>query len=115
MGKWAVFAGLLFMSLNVRAADIDVDRAPKNIFDACQVVEERSDGTQQYIFDNAFCRGYVYGLWSRSNACIGAQRLYDLVLIFNAFVRKNPVWRTRNPQDALEAALLEAFPCPAKP
>lgn len=117
MGKWVLLGALLSISPALASlSDVDVDRPAKNLFDACLSVETRGTETgEQYAFDNAFCRGYVLASWAHSNACIGSQRLYDLVLIFNAFVRKNPVWRTRGPVPAIEAALLDAFPCPAKP
>lgn len=120
--KWAVLGLLLFFSpAETKAAEIDVDAPFDNIFEACRHIRATySSENLQPAYDDGVCRGFIFGWMSLAhrasvNYCqANGVKLSDVALIFNAFVVKNPVWRTRQPIDALSAAMVDAFPCPTK-
>ena len=119
MGKWAALAGIVtaLCFADAGATELDINRPQSDVFRACKLVDRfMTSGVTEHqdVLDVGFCYGFISGLWSQSPACIGAQRTTDIVLVFNAFVEKNPVWRTRGPVPAFLAAMLDAFPCPKK-
>jgi len=113
--RWGIIA--VFMALPALAQDeppVDVDAALSNIPDVCRNLEDQRYNSRQELFEMGVCYGFVRGAWPSDGAgdtCIGAQKAYDLALIFNAFVRRYPVWRTRSPRSAFVAAMRDAFPC----
>jgi hypothetical protein len=100
------------------AASLDLDRPGKDLFLACQRLEEllSSGGDPQQVLDGGVCMDFIMGYGQAGGLkdlkCITPSRLTDFVMILNTFVRKNPVWRTREMGPALHAALADAFPCP---
>lgn len=119
MKKLAILAAFLVQPALAEEAP-HIDQAMHNIFDTCLVPEKLVSGpggNYQDIMAMGVCYGWVLG-WFEGNSkptyCAPAARIYDSILIFNAFVRKNPVWRTRYPGDALRASMEDAFPCPHK-
>jgi hypothetical protein len=120
--KWGLFA-LLLWTLPAHAASFDPDKAEGNIFDSCLKLEEKSFEPEDYqlVLEVGVCRGFVLG-WLQARATgphrycpPAAARLYDYIQIFNAFVKKNAVWRTRAPGNALEASLADTYPCAPNP
>jgi len=72
---------------------------------------------EQSVLSAGFCLGFVIAAWSAMPSgtnCSGPQKPHDIVAIYNAFLRDKPVWRTRRQLEAVQAAITEAFPCPAK-
>jgi hypothetical protein len=100
------------------AAPLDPDKPGKDPFLACQELERLLDvgGDPQQVLAGGFCMGFIMGYGQAGGlkdlTCITPSRLTDFVLVLNAFVRKNPVWQTREMGPALHAALADAFPCP---
>ena len=105
--------------MDCRAETLDIDRATTNLFDACAAVETATRGTDaQSILEAGVCHGYVIGFLQGNSdpnlfPCISSQgfRTYDLIMIFNAFIKTNPVWRARGPKYAFIAAMKNAFAC----
>jgi len=102
------------------AVDIDPDKTLNAIPEACREVERMTtvglSGGQE-VFEAGFCYGLVMAAWMSMPdelTCTGPQRTYDLILIYNAFLRDKPVWRTRSQVAAVQAAISDAFPCPKK-
>lgn len=116
--KWGLLALVLWV-FPAHAASFDPDKAEGNIFDSCLRIEEKNFQPEDYqlVLEVGVCRGFVLG-WLQARATghhrycpPPAGRLYDYIQIFNTYVKKNPVWRTRAPGNALEAALADVYPC----
>lgn len=123
MNKWAAL--FLLLSTSSVAAENEVNGdAVGDIYAACDTMKRVMDagkGSYKDMFAGGVCQGFIVG----SMAFIRRQpaaycypedgvTYSNLVLIFVSFVSKNPVWRTRDVDDAIEAALADAFPCPSK-
>lgn len=106
---------------------VAAEPAERDIFDHCQALERAltagggdrrlgGDGGQLISAGvcNGFVWGYVAGTSDKQRYCLPSFYPSDVGLVFNAFVKRQPVWRMRNPGDALEAALIDAFPCKGK-
>lgn len=115
MIKWALL--VILFSSPLAAAEVNPDSA--DIFEACETAEEaRKSGTDpQGFFDAGKCQGFLLG-WAQAKApgtaCEPAMTLYDMTLVFNAYVRRYPAWRVKGAGDAFDAAMEDAFPCAAK-
>lgn len=116
MKKWVTF--IFFLAYPAYAAELDPDRADK-VFDSCPILEKlttQGSTDDQDVLAAGVCRGFVIGrlrtpIWSTLCTPTDGFIVYDLALIFNAYVKKNPVWRTRSAQAAFDAAMEDAFPC----